>query len=519
MKKKRKNQYKKYIQTCWVLNGILLAIAVILLVTFTITERLQREEGLPAGTEAATPAGANAAPEQATPSAEPTEPSAVPEVLRLEEGTTEIFIEWKPIKEAVYTVLYRGKDDAEQYRMETGKSEVRITGLEAGRRYEIRIQYTVGGQTCDYASLLTAETKASGYGDPFLAVRANLTVGSEKETKVITSGQGCLGMKVWPQKKQKLYADSALSSGKDSVEAGTPLTVAEDEAGNYCYLGSDGNWAFYVTNADGSKAGWVSAGFLFVDLQDIFWTEKGEYGIQFNRTNAYSSVFKIGGTALHLDSVSDAESRYAPLKNPGDKNSALSATGRNHIEKITGTKLKNYGSRNQMPVIWDLSLRLLKCQKNALANGCALLIYDGYRPKSASSSMNEIVSSLGYLSKSVGGCNLANGKLGTKLTEGNYIANVSKHNRGIAVDLTLRKYDSLTALGDELVMQTMMHTLDFRSNMAYNNSNSKLLYDIMTNGTGLVPLKGKQEWWHFELDKNPKLFPLYEDYIPVDFEI
>lgn len=516
MKSKRENPYKKYIQVCWITSGFLLAVAAILLVMLALTGRLQGGSAVPAGAETVTPTAEGAPTE---PSAEPTEPSVEPEILRLEGGTTELALEWKSVGDVRYSLQYRCADESEWYRLETEKTGVRLTGLEAGRRYELRLQYTDGERTLDYAQPLTAETKAGGYGDPFLAVRANLTVGSETETKVITSPQGCLEMKVWPQKKQELFEDSGLTSGKGSVAAGTPLTVVKDEEGHYCYRKDANNWSFHVTNADGSKTGWIAAGFLFVDLQDIFWTAEGEYGVQFDRTNAYSSIFKIGGSAQFLDSVSDEDSRYAPLKNNAEKNGAFSAVGRNSIGGVTGTKLKNYGSRNQMPVIWDLALQLLVCQKNALAKGCALLIYDGYRPKSASSSMNEIVTSLGYLSKSVGGCDLANGSLGTHLTVGNYIANVSKHNRGIAVDLTLRKYDSLDSLGDELMMQTMMHTLDFRSNMAYNNDNADLLYGIMTEGTGLIPLTGRQEWWHFELDKNTALFPLYEEYVPVDFEI
>ncbi|MDO4318883.1 MAG: M15 family metallopeptidase [Lachnospiraceae bacterium] len=520
MKSKKKNSYRKYIQACWITSGFLMAVAAILLVTLAVTGRLQGGEAVPAGAESRTSAeeGAPTEPPTETP-APPTEPPAEPEILRLDEGTTELTLEWKSVGDVSYRLQYRCADGDEWYRLETEKTSARLTGLEAGTRYELRLQYIDGEQTREYAEPLTAQTKADGYGDPFLAVRANLTVGSETETKVITSEQGCFEMKVWPQKKQELFADSALTSAKGSVAAGTPLTVVKDEEGHYCYRKDAEHWSFYVTDADGSKLGWIDAGFLFVDLQDIFWTAKGEYGVQFDRTNAYSSIFKIGGSALYLDSTSDADSRYAPLKNKAEKNGAFSAVGRNSIERVTGTRLKNYGSRNQMPVIWALSLRLLQCQKNALANGCALLIYDGYRPKSASSSMNEIVASLGYLSKSVGGHNLANGSLGTNLTAANYIANVSKHNRGIAVDLTLRKYDSLDSLGDELIMQTMMHTLDFRSNMAYNNSNADLLYEIMTEGTGLIPLKGKQEWWHFELDKNTELFPLYEEYVPVDFEM
>lgn len=517
MKSKKRNAYWKYIQTCWIVSGFLLTLVVVLFAALIITERLKGEKVVPAG---AGEAPINPPTEALT---QPTSPSfslqLEPEILRLEGGTTDFAMEWRPIGDASYLLQYRCADEDEWYCLETKETNIRITGLEAGEQYEICLQYSDGEQTCDYAKSVTVQTKTTGYADPFLAVRANLTVGTETETKIITSEQGCFEMKVWPQKKQDLFADSQLTSKTGSVDAGTPLSVVKDEDGHYCYRKDAKHWALYVSDADGSSVGWIDAGLLFVDLQDIFRTERGEYGVQFNRTNAYSSVFKIGGSALYLDSSSDADSRYAPLKNKAEKKGAFSAIGRNNIEKITGTKLKNYGSRSQMPVIWDLSLCLLKGQKNALANGCALLIYDGYRPKSASSTMNEIVTSLGYLSKSVDGYNLANGSLGTNLAAGNYIANLSKHNRGVAVDLTLQTYDSLDTLGDKLVMQTMMHTLDFRSNMAYNNANADLLYKIMTEGTGLVSLKSKQEWWHFELENNTDHFPLYEEYVPVDFEM
>ena len=90
---------------------------------------------------------------------------------------------------------------------------------------------------------------------------------------------------------------------------------------------------------------------------------------------------------------------------------------------------------------------------------------------------------------------------------------------GIAVDLTIIAFDDIDKEGAELVMQSKMHTLDFRCNMSYNNDNANLLYEIMTTGSGLQPLSNKAEWWHFELIMDAKLYPQIKTYIYADYEI
>lgn len=70
-------------------------------------------------------------------------------------------------------------------------------------------------------------------------------------------------------------------------------------------------------------------------------------------------------------------------------------------------------------------------------------------------------------------------------------AQVSAHNRGIALDLTLETLDT----AEELEMQSAIHDLSWYSATYLNNDNAKLLYTYMTNA-GLADLSS--EWWHFQ---------------------
>lgn len=126
-------------------------------------------------------------------------------------------------------------------------------------------------------------------------------------------------------------------------------------------------------------------------------------------------------------------------------------------------------------------------QKN---KGTILKIYDTYRPYSVSQNINNEFKKL-YNS---------NTKVKNKVDydkDKNYwgptwfLANsVSRHNRGIALDLTLTDSNN-----NELKAQTSMHTLDTRPLRKYNNSVSKKLSSIITSA-GFETLES--EWWHFE---------------------
>ncbi len=437
-----------------------------------------------------------------------------PEIVAMNRNATSLSIEWKSNGAALYYIEYRTLQ-GDWMRCQTKDTHMAITGLKANTDYEIRLEYTDGYEIKEYIESFVERTSGYGYGDPFCGVGANLYVGGEKRFVMMTKSTGCLGADVWPQMKATIYEDAALKQKAGDFGGGTHLTVTANLEGEYAYLRTDGFWSVYVSDQNG-KQGWIQADALLIDLQDIFEASSNIYSIQYNRTNAYSSTFTIGGSVAGIDSTSAEESRYNSLK---DRNSVFNTGGYNVIPGVTGQKLENYGEKTQMPVIWCLGIELIQCQKNALNNGCTLLIYDGYRPGATSKKVNSIVRAEGYLSKSVNGRNLANGFLGTNLSEGNYIANTSKHNKGIAVDLTLIKYDGVNSLGSEMRMQTKMHTLDFRSHMNYNNASADLLYTIMTRNTNLVCLKGKQEWWHYELTEDTSIFPLFKSYVFADYKL
>ncbi len=69
--------------------------------------------------------------------------------------------------------------------------------------------------------------------------------------------------------------------------------------------------------------------------------------------------------------------------------------------------------------------------------------------------------------------------------------NGSRHNQGIALDLTLEYLDT----GEELLMQTRIHDLTFHSEIGKNNATADLLASYM-EGAGFHDLYS--EWWHFQ---------------------
>ena len=358
-----------------------------------------------------------------------------------------------------------------------------------------------------------------------------------------TATEGCLGAKVWLEFDTELYEDPMLKhaiypegyepaeNAADAADAsdggdgktpeilprvfagGTAFTVTGGHEG-YCFLKEDGFYSLHISNEEIDA--WVDAERILIDAMDIFTPEEGPYGIRINRTNAYSSVFSTGGSAYAVDAESPEETRYTMLES---EDTIWADTGYNVIEGISGEKLPHYGSELQMPVIWGIARNLLVCQKNALASGTTLLIYEGYRPNLTSRTVYRTMVSKRYLDVSVGGYNLANGYTGKDYNAARYIANDSNHNKGIAVDLTIMGYVDTENLGDELPMQTKMHTLDFRGNMLYNNDNANLLYEIMTQGTDLVPLKSGAEWWHFQLPGDAAKYPQLSNYVFADYEL
>ena len=456
-----------------------------------------------------------------------------PEVLFRSVGVDSIFLIWSGNSVRDYVVRYRA--DGGGWNTVTAVGAMcMLEELIAGTEYAVQILEM--SETADYTSE-TAEvwldagiikTDVTGYGDPFRSRTAQLVLGETATTVRMTAVSGCFGAKIWPQHDCKWYpidpelgalAEEGNPSLAIDLKGGTPLTVTETEEGGYCYLRTGNRWSLHVSGkaADGTEInGWVDADLMIVDVCDLFATHQNIYGVQINRTNASSSIFTAGGAVDRVDSTSAPETRYAILQN---EETTFTDTGYNVIDSITGERLPKYGDANQMPLLWDVALELLQCQRNALATGTCLMIYEGYRPNSTSRAVYNSVVNNKYLVTEENGLTLAKGFAKANFGPQNYIARDSNHNRGTAMDLTLMAYNDAETLGEELKMQTKMHTLDFRCNMLYNNDAANLLYEIMMTGTHLTPLASKAEWWHFQMERNETVFPQITTYIFVDYEI
>lgn len=491
-----------------------------------------------------------------------------PQMLLQYAGTTTINLAWNHTSQSGYDVVYRAvansngehhgknytedqshsmndlctavfegagdgsiEDEANGWiRKTTRNPNLVITGLTPNVTYEVHILYS-NTSLGEYVPKFQLTTASYGYGDPFRAIDSFITVSdrnmetgeilSKGETVCvqISSPSGCLGIMVKPIMDTVLYEACTLESSTYSLAKGTSLVVTTDELGYYCYRTYNGIWSLHV-QANGGYSGWIDARTLMVDVKSLFSPENPIYGIQLDRTNAYSSIFTCGGDGMAVDLSSDPSTRYNALLGGNNRSTILNARGYNGIDRITGNVLPNYGSKEQMPVIWDLALELIQCQKTALENGYAILMYEGYRPLSSSDAVSSELKNQGYLSHAAGGTTLAQGWLtGTTYTVGFYIASKSRHNRGIATDLTIMRFDSIDRLGQEAQMQTKMHTLDFRCNMQYNTWEADLLTDIMVgHGSRLQYLSHRQEWWHFQLNSNlTEAYPLIDQYDYVDF--
>ena len=155
---------------------------------------------------------------------------------------------------------------------------------------------------------------------------------------------------------------------------------------------------------------------------------------------------------------------------------------------FTGAPLPGYES-NRALMRREAAAALARVQTRARAEGVALKVFDGYRPVRATLAMVE----------------WANGTGQQQLLRDGYIASRSRHNLGLAVDLTLIGGDGL-----ELDMGTPFDTFSAAAHTANATG------EVAANRTLLVRLMQTEgftnydkEWWHFSYEvPNPLRFDL-----------
>jgi zinc D-Ala-D-Ala dipeptidase len=172
------------------------------------------------------------------------------------------------------------------------------------------------------------------------------------------------------------------------------------------------------------------------------------------------------------DSVARARMIDVRLVDPTIMVDAKYATADN----FTGAPLPGYESGRAL-LRREVAAALARVQRRARSEGVALKILDAYRPARASEAMVEWTQRTGR---------------DALLREG-YIASRSRHNLGVAVDVTL-----VGGMGNELDMGTPFDTFSSAAHTANATGraagNRQLLLRLMQS-EGFVNYE--KEWWHF----------------------
>ena len=155
---------------------------------------------------------------------------------------------------------------------------------------------------------------------------------------------------------------------------------------------------------------------------------------------------------------------------------------------FTGAPLPGYESHRVL-LRRETAAALARVQRRARNEGMALKVFDGYRPVRATLAMVEWAERTGQQA----------------LLRDGYIASRSRHNLGVAVDLTLIGGD-----GQELDMGTPFDTFSSAAHTANATgevaSNRRLLVLLM-QAEGFTNYE--KEWWHFSYEvPNPLRFDL-----------
>ena len=282
---------------------------------------------------------------------------------------------------------------------------------------------------------------------------------------------------IWPVKNLKAYSDTAKSSVVGEVKALDAQCVVAVE-----------NDMFGI-NVNGN-VGYIDSNYCMINLPEYVGAM-----CSYNITNSYDSIFMAHGFEI-----------------PG----------------LTGKVIKGFENVRLLdnsflvPLLYPTAKKLEKAIENAFENGCRLKIYEAFRPHDASVYMYQHATAVQYTTlpedtywgenpgviltvreMDENGAVIERRKTYWELMSGGnnsftmssfVSAGVSKHNLGVALDLTLEDLDT----GYELAMQTDIHDLSQYSARAQNSTEAKKLSNIMMSA-GFNDLFS--EWWHFQDDE------------------
>lgn len=285
---------------------------------------------------------------------------------------------------------------------------------------------------------------------------------AQSETVAVETASVVTYATIWPTTDLTVYTDTQKS---DSIG-----TASKGKA--FCVLGLE-NDMFRVRFGD--KYGYINSNYCMINLPDFI----GDL-CAYNITNSYDSIYKV------------------------HKYDIPKVTGK----VITGyEKIRTSADNYIVPLLYPTAKKLEKAALSAREEGYTFLIYDSFRPQSATRFLYD--TTLEMTKKTIPEADIPADWESTKedgepnpytyalyMTNqgqyalGNFLAKgTSRHNLGVALDMTLVKN------GNELEMQTAIHDLSWYSASGRNNENARNLARFMKNAGfgGLV-----SEWWHFQ---------------------
>lgn len=144
---------------------------------------------------------------------------------------------------------------------------------------------------------------------------------------------------------------------------------------------------------------------------------------------------------------------------------------------FTGAPLPGYEARRIL-LRREAAQALGRVQQRLRSGGLSLRVFDGYRPVRATLAMVAWAERTGHVA----------------LLDSGYIARRSRHNMGVAVDLTLVDLET----GTEVPMGTAFDTFSEAAHTANAEGRIKRYRQLLVDVMGAEGFQNyDQEWWHF----------------------
>ena len=292
---------------------------------------------------------------------------------------------------------------------------------------------------------------------------------------------------IWANQELPVYKTAEKTEELGKIKAGSAWCVVEE---------TEGMFGIYYQG----QTAYVDSNLCFINL-----TEYLADMCSYNITNSYASIY-----LMHEFEIPDV--------------SNVITAGYENVQLSDDTFL--------VPQLYPTAKRLAEAARIAIEKGYRLKIYDAFRPQEATQEIYKLTESILDTplpenpftdKKTREELNLPETKKMIDPVTGleveipltyrevmivppyklNYfVANgTSRHNYGIAIDLTLEKLSN----GKEVEMQTSMHDLSHYSARDYNNSAANTLSSIMKKaGFGTLV----SEWWHFNDNESRNNLPV-----------